>query len=276
MRCLARIMPLALLVLLAIQVQARAQYSNDYGPPWYPYAAWQGGSTAPGDIIRSEAMYLQALGDYELRCALAAMVHSERLAMENEYLSACRQSIMWQASQRRRFETARLNAVLAEMRRRKLEYPMIDDVNDGSSLNLLLRELSACNTPLEQLPASRAQMKSDMVRSLPLLCSGATRPVSLRQADRTDAPREFRDQVIKANEFSYDAFRMDLDDDGQVAISDLVMFLTSFNLRLGKATSADEREAYETLHRRLWSMRMDLVQAPGDRVRKPEVPRAAR
>lgn len=262
---------LASLLVLACGTSARAQHAYGYaGYPGYyamgsswcgPY--YWGASTAQGDILRGEGMYLAGLGQYWRDWAVADSIlyatAERRFLLEEEYIR--QQDIRY--ARKLAAERAHLNAFRSRAEERLRNHPEVRDVLIGDALNVILSDLSLHGEYLQMARTAARPVNTSMLRDVSFQYFPSGRTITLAEVlSGPFVPQSFRRDVVGRDQKAFEAFIARVAKGPEVSVGELITFMNTFGLRFAPAEAGGSRGLYMHLQSRLAPLRREVMERP--------------
>ena len=188
-----RSVALLILVLCAAR-PAQAQRGNGIGP----------GSTAPGDILRGEGIFLNGLGNYELNSARGRSIDNDTSMRWNQYVyDSIKEHNRIAIEKLARGKEKRLEGY-RDIKKRMLENPTPVDLRQGDALNVVLEELSNPKISPSSFRSARVPIEGGSVQDIPFQYPRLAGVISMRTiAVRDGWPLPLRGEAFAPERKAY-------------------------------------------------------------------------
>jgi len=179
----------ALAVAAALGAPARAQY----GPGYYGWSGWGGGTTALGNISSGMGNLAAGAGQYNVNTAEARSVNAQTAMQWNQYTRQVQQANTAAYWAHRGKIKANDDKALNELQDRIANHPTDDDVRQGDAQNAILMQLTDPQLKVELGRVSPVTIDKKLIREIPFQKAAEGLTFSLEQlAKDANWPAAFR------------------------------------------------------------------------------------
>jgi len=162
------------------------------------------GSTAPGDILRGEGIYLNGLGNYELNSARGRSIDNDTAIKWNQYVYESIKEHNRLAIEHLAREKERKLEAYRDIRKRIRDNPTVVDLRQGDALNVVLEELSNPKISPSSFRSARVSLDGGTIQNIPFQYPRLNGVISMRTlAVRDGWPLPMRSETFARERKAY-------------------------------------------------------------------------
>ncbi len=162
------------------------------------------GSTAPGDILRGEGIYLNGLGNQQLKSAMGRSIDNDTAIKWNEYVYQSIKEHNRIAIEHLSREKERKLESYRDIRKRIRDNPTVVDLRQGDALNVVLEELSNPKISPSSFRSARVTLEGGSIQNIPFQYPRLAGVISMRQlAVRDGWPLAMRSETFAREKKAY-------------------------------------------------------------------------